>query len=506
MAKQLTFLDKAFWITESNSSPKHVAGLQFLAYPEKKYIGKKDSQGNKNSNRNYVKELTETLRTFDKPYSPFSCIVVSFLGFPIKLIDADKLDMSYHVQHHTIKDASDTKEVNDYVASLHEVPLERDKPLWQYHLIDSENNDQFAIYVKIHHMYGDGAALVRWFQSGMTEQPNTESFTPVWAIKHPERKRRKQNKWLKGLKNLWLFGWTLLDIARMFIQLFAKLIRINRHYMPLPFSGTKTVLTGQVKPGRTVATTDLPMDRIVALSKRTRATVNEVLLTSFDIGVHRFLKDYGQTFDRALITQMPINLRRPGEETGGNKIGIALVQLAYGKKDPYKRLQQIVQSNKIVKRAAKRVYPAAFAYYTIWWQSVALMFEKLHMSNLFRPLGNILISNVPGPKQPLYFRDCKTLSIYPISALTPGGGVNITLLTYNGVANIGLVCCNDRIKSLEPMAQYFVEAFALLEASVDDPSISADDIGELAKPIPKSLVNDPSIDGSLLDEKPHKIT
>jgi WS/DGAT/MGAT family acyltransferase len=375
MAKHLTFLDKAFWITESNASPKHVAALQFLAYPE---------DNSSEQNQNYVNELVQLLRTFNHPQSPFSCVVVSFLGYPIKLIDQQKLDMNYHVQHHQIEDVTNSQQINDYVARIHEIPLERDKPLWQYHIIESKNREQFAIYVKIHHMYGDGAALVRWFQTGMTEQANTEGFAPVWALEHPSRPRKKRNKWMNALRNVWLFGWTLMDITWMFMRLFIKLIRLNRHYMPLPFSGTKTVLTGQVKAGRTVATTDLPMDRVVALSKRTRATVNELLLTSFDIGVHQFLKDHGQVFDKALITQMPINLRRPGEQTDGNKIGIALVELAYGKKDPYRRLQQIMQSNKIVKRAAKTVYPAAFAYYTMWWQSVALVFDKLHLSNLFR--------------------------------------------------------------------------------------------------------------------------
>ena len=441
MAKSLSFLDKAFWITESDASPKHVAGLQFLAYPK---------DNDPQANRRYVGELCSQLRQFDQPRSPFSCIVVSFLGFPLKLRDTDKLDMNYHIQHHKIADVADHEALNAFVADIHSVPLERDKPLWQYHLIESENTEQFVIYVKIHHMYGDGAALVKWFQAGMTEEPNTADFKPVWAIDHPERKRKKVSKIKSLLSNLWYFCLTIVDLCWMFVRLLTKLVYINRAYMPLPFSGTKTVLTGQVKPGRAVATTDLPMDRVLKLSKRLRATVNEVLLTSFDIGVHRFLKDYGQTFDKALITQMPINLRRPGEHTAGNKIGIALVELAHGKDDPYRRLRQIIQSHKIVKRAAKGVYPAAFAYYTIWWQSLALVFEKLRLSDFFRPLGNILISNVPGPQQPLFYRDCEALSIYPISALTPGGGVNITLLTYNGVANIGLVCCNDKIKSLQP--------------------------------------------------------
>ncbi|MFT4929707.1 MAG: diacylglycerol O-acyltransferase [Phenylobacterium sp.] len=495
MAKHLTFLDKAFWITESNSSPKHVAGLQFLSFPE---------HNSPEENHSYVANLTEELRQFDKPQSPFSCVVVSVLGYPTRLVDVDKLDMNYHVQHHTIEDIDDKNEINAFIAKLHETCLERDKPLWQYHLIGSKNTNRYAIYTKIHHMYGDGVSLVRWFQAAMTEQPNCDNFTPVWAMEHPHRKRKKQNKWLGLLKNIGYFALTLIDLTRMFTRLLSKLLRINRHYMPLPFSGTKTVLTGQVVPGRTVATTDLPMDRVIALSKRTRTTINEILLTSFDIGVHRFLKDHGQTFNKALLTQMPINLRRPGEESSGNKIGIALVELAYGQKDPYKRLRQIVQSHKIVKRAAKRVYPAAFAYYTIWWQSWALVFEKLHLTNFLRPLGNILISNVPGPKKALYYKDSKVESIYPISALTPGGGVNITLLTYNGVANVGLVCCNEQIKSLEPMAQYFNEAFSLLEACVDDPSKNIDDIGEIGKPLPKSFVDDTWV--ALQDEKPHKLT
>lgn len=497
MAKHLTFLDKAFWITETNNSPKHVAGLQFLSYPENNDTA---------TNQAYVTELVGELRQFDKPQSPFSCIVVSVLGFPTKLIDAEKLDMNYHVQQHKIKDVDDSAELNAFVARLHEVRLERDKPLWQYHLIESENTKRFAIYVKIHHMYGDGAALVRWFQAGMTDSPNTGDFTPVWAIEHPERKRKRRNKWRAAAVSFWHFILTLMDMTRMFSRLLLKLFRINTYYMPLPFSGTKTVLTGQVQAGRTIATTDIPMDRVIALSKRTRATINEILLTSFDIGVHRFLKDHGQTFDKALITQMPINLRRPGENLGGNKIGIALVQLAHGQKDPYKRLRQVVQSHKIVKRAAKRVYPTAFAYYTIWWQSWALMFEQLHLSNLLRPLGNILISNVPGPTKAFYYKDSKVESIYPISALSPGGGVNITLLTYNGTANVGLVCCNEQIKDLEPLAHYFNDAFDLLEACVDDPSVNIDDIGELALPLPKSFVGDPAVVGDLVDEKPHKLT
>ena len=70
------------------------------------------------------------------------------------------------------------------------------------------------------------------------------------------------------------------------------------------------------------------------------------------------------------------------------------------------------------------------------------------------------------------------------------GGVNITLMTYNGTANIGMVCCNQQIKSLQPLAEYCREAFDMLEASIDDPSLSIDDIGEHSDEVPLSIVSD----------------
>lgn len=271
-------------------------------------------------------------------------------------------------------------------------------------------------------------------------------------------------------------------------------------YMPLPFSGTKTVLTGQVKQGRVVATTNIDFNEIKDLSSRMRASVNEILLCSFDIGIHKFLKEGGQKFDRPLITQMPINMRRPHDPPGGNKIAIVPVQLAHGETDPYLRLRQIVENHRIVKSVAKHVYPAAFTYYTVIIQGVALLIETMRLSSLFRPIGNILISNVPGPKDVRYFKDAKLDAIYPISTLAPGGGVNITLLTYGDKAHIGLVCSDKHIKSLEPMASYFNEAFELLKRSANDPNVSIDDLAEITEPYKSIIVETPYHDTMDLDD------
>ncbi|WP_100656813.1 wax ester/triacylglycerol synthase domain-containing protein [Alteromonas flava] len=477
-AKTLTFLDKTFWITESVDNPKHVASLQLLKKPQ-------DSNGS-----DYVDALYQEVLQYDKASNPFNCRVKSILGFPVKLQPVKRLDMHYHVQIHVIEDMHDRQALDDYIAKMHEVLLDRDKPLWQFHFIHDGKSDTYGIYVKVHHMYGDGATLVRWFQEGYHTEKTDESFVPVWAVRRKRSSRPRVKLWRKVVRQVWSFLIGLKDLLIIFIRLFFKIIWINRHYMPVPFSGTRTVLTGQVKSGRAVATMDIDFERVRQVGKKTRASANEILLCVFDIGIHRFLQDYGHTFEKALFTNMPINLRKPGEQTSGNKIAIVPVELAHGKTDPYVRLRQIIANHRIVKQAAQHASPGAFSYYTVVIQSFALIFEVLRLSNVTRPIANLLVSNVPGPAEKRYLKDSELLANYPVSTMTPGGGVNITLMTYNGVANIGMVCCNKNIKSLQPLADYCSEAFDLLEKSIDDPTVNIEDMGEHFPEMPVSIVTE----------------
>ncbi len=476
-AKTLTFLDKTFWLTESVDNPKHVASLQMLKKPE-------------SAAPDYVEALFNEVSQYNKASAPFNCRVKSFLGFPLGLVPGTRLDMNYHVQIHKVDDMSDRPALDDYIAKMHEVMLDRDKPLWQFHFIHDGKSDVYGIYVKVHHMYGDGATLVRWFQQGYHTEATDESFIPVWAVKRKRNMGARVKLWRKVLRQSWGLLVATKDLLVIFVRLFFKIIWINRHYMPIPFSGTRTVLTGQVKSGRAVATMDIDFDRVRKVGKKTRASANEILLCVFDIAIHRFLQDFGHTFEKALFTNMPINLRKPGEQTSGNKIAIVPVELAHGKTDPYVRLRQIIANHRIVKHAAQHASPGAFSYYTVVIQSFALIFEMLRLSNVTRPIANLLVSNVPGPAETRYLKDSELIANYPVSTMTPGGGVNITLMTYSGVANIGMVCCNKNIKSLQPLADYCAEAFELLEKSIDDPTVNIADMGEHIAEMPVSIVTE----------------
>lgn len=477
MARSLTFLDKSFWITESVDNPKHVASLQILEMPSHAEPSR------------YIDSLVSDLRSHNKAVPPFRCKVKSILGYPIGLQPVAKMNMAYHVQQHKVDDVEDKIAMDELTANMHETRLDPDKPLWQFHVLHDGVSRKFAIYIRVHHMYGDGATLVRWFQTGYLSKPKEDSFVPVWAVKKRRYSRPRQSFLKRFTRSLINFVHITRDLIVILIRLSLRLIRINRHYMPVPFTGTKTVFTGQVKAGRAVATMDIDFARVKKLGKRCRASANEILLCAFDIGVHRFLQDYGHTFKKPLLTNVPINLRKPGEKTGGNKIAIVPVQLAHGSHDPYVRLRQIINNHRIVKNAAQRANPGSFSIYTIIIQSLALVIEWCKLSDYFPPIANILISNVPGPKDTRYLKDSKLIANYPVSTMTPGGGVNITLMTYSGTANIGMVCSNEHIESLQPLAQYTEEAFTMLEQSADDPTLSIDDIGEHEEDVPVSIVN-----------------
>lgn len=477
MRKSISFMDMTFWITESVDNPKHVASLQLLEMPD-------------DATEDYLDNLAKQLRQYSKAVPPFNMKIKSFLGLPLWQESVDELDMQYHVQVIDVGDVDNKTELHSRVAQLHEPRLDRNRPLWQFTIIRGQTGNKFAIYTKIHHMYGDGAIMVKWFQAGYLPEPQAAAFVPIWALPKKPRQRPKRRFLWRLLGGLWESLIVVKDLFWIILRLLLKMLYINREYMPVPFSGTKTMLTGQVKNGRVVATVDIDFGRVQTVAKKLRATVNEVLLCCFDIGVHRFLADQGQVFEKALYTNMPINLRKPGDQTAGNKIAIVPVKLAHGDNDPYIRLRQIIENHRIVKRAARRAHPGAFSAYTVLIQSFALLFEMVRLSDLVRPIANILISNVPGPPDVRYLGDAKLKAVYPISTIVPGGGVNITLLTYANTANVGLVCSDRKIRSLENMAMYFNDAFALLEKSVEDYSVSIQDIGERIIEEDKAIIED----------------
>jgi diacylglycerol O-acyltransferase / wax synthase len=457
---KLSLLDLGFFVAETTASPKHVAGLLIFKRP-----AKATATFAKNLYKEYLK-LTDIQAPFDQ------VIQFSMSALP-HWRQAESVDLKDHVFFHTLPKSSDEREaLYAFVSKLHEPMLDRSKPLWEVHVIDGLKDGRFALYQKMHHAVADGVTMARWTGDGLSEDAKDLAVKPVWTLKRGGRSGLNKTRKEAMMQTVWkqMTGASLraLGLSRLAAMLMLEGVKLTKNAIALPFvSIAKTPLTGQVTSGRQFATAGISLDRINKIRTRTRSTINHIALTCLDGALHRYLEDQGVELKRPITIQMPVNLRPEGEKGSGNKIGIILVELSAKTDDPYVRLRNIGFSLRNVRTMIDSVAPSAIESYTIVTGLVAQLAELLKLSNALPPMGNTLVSNVPGPKQAMYLKGARMQEMHPVSTLPPSNLLNITLFSYAGDLFFGLIA-TDELPNLTRLADYVNEAFDELETSVRD--------------------------------------
>jgi diacylglycerol O-acyltransferase / wax synthase len=456
--KKLSLLDLGFFIAETRASPKHVGGLSIFKRPPK-------------STANFVKDLFDAYLKATDVKPPFNrTINFSFKPIPF-WEDAAKVDLNQHVFFHKLpKGKNDRLALYDFVSRLHEPVLDRDRPLWAVHVIDGLDDGRFALYQKMHHAYADGVTMTRWTAESMGTSADTSVFKPVWTLQHgghgSKRAQANQELLQTTLKEFIGNSRHVLGIGRLAAMLFLESVKLTKNAIALPFvSSARTPLTGQVTPGRQLATSRVSMERINTIRAATRSTLNHIALTCLDGALRHYLNDLGIELQKPITIQMPVNLRKEGEKAAGNKIGIIQVELSPPTDDPYVRLRNIGYSLRNVRTMVDSVAPQAIESYTIITGLVAQIAETLKLSNKMPPMGNTLVSNLPGPKEHLYLMGARMEEMHPMSTLPPSNLLNITLFSYAGDLFFGLIAA-DELPHLDRLAHYVDQAFTELETSV----------------------------------------
>jgi len=457
--RSLSALDLAFFLAESEASPKHVAGLMLFRKPPR-------------SARNFGRQLLEELKRHDQPTEPFN-LVIRFTGLagPHWEPTAD-FDIDQHVFYHRAAKSRSWAEVRELAAGLHEPVMDRSRPLWEYHLIDGIEGGRFAVYFRVHHAYADGMTMTTWLQKTLSDRPDDQSLKPVWTMP-PKRSARSaggRKTVLGRVRSLGSQSLAQLQTAGGMVRLAAlQLLErggITYKAVPLQFhTAHDTPLTGSPSPGRSIATACLDMGEIRAVCDAARATLNHVALACIDAALHRYLEATGFAVDHPLTIQMPVNLRREGRDREGNMVGVALVELGTREADPIRRLQDIGHSLQKVRHLVDSVPGDAMQQYTVISALTTEMIDKLQLSDRIPATGHTLVSNVPGPTQALYLKGARLEQNYPISILVPGLRMNVTLFSCSGILNFGIVATRD-LAQLELLASSIEEAFDELKESL----------------------------------------
>jgi diacylglycerol O-acyltransferase len=453
--KALTLADMGFLYTETVTSPKHVAGLQIFSLPA-------------NYHGHFTHDLFDNLMSHKDVKYPFNLKLKKQLTGLFHWQADRNIDLSYHVRFTTLPKPGIEDQLLAYIEQQHEKLLDRNRPLWQMTLIDGLEKNQFAVYIKFHHALADGMRSNQLLMSYLNHNQRSP-LTAFWAIEHPEKKHEIESlltSLSKTSKKISNQVKSIPSLTKLTTKLLLQAAHIYKAGMPTPFTAPKTPFSVSPTHERRLAKVSLPLTCLKRLSIITGATINDIAVTLCDMAIHNYLSSKNITLEKPLVAQIPISLRHKSDTTTNNRIGISMVELAYSGECALERLTTIKNACIQLKNETNLLTDEAFINYTLASQGLAVVSELLKLDTVLPPMSNVLISNLPGPRLPLYMMGAKMEQCIPLSALPPGISLNITFYSYRDTMNIGLVACRNALPDLTNLATYIEAAFVELESDV----------------------------------------
>lgn len=444
--------DSAFLWMETRNQPMHVAGLNIYTPPP-------------GSGPDYVSKLLAQWSKHPKAIAPFNLRPVLRMG--LWYWEEDKeFELDYHLRHLALPQPGRIRELLAMVSRLHGNLLDRNRPLWETYVIEGLPGGRFATYGKIHHALIDGVTGARMAANAMC-LTDTETKPPLWDLPfahHPTvRLKSASPGWLEQLSNVAKAGKEILpgigsglwDIVRATYEESAS---------ALPFQAPPTPFNVEISGSRRFASQSYSLSRLKHIGTAAGATVNDVTLAICAGALREYLLTQHKLPKKPLVAMVPVSLH--GEtDAGGNQVSLLLASLATHIADPLKRLQRIVESTSQAKeRLTKmpRLQKMAHGITSISPFGLGMVTGAAEK----HPLFNLVISNVPGPKETLYLNGARLDEVYPVSIPTHYLALNITISGYGDRLGFGYIACRRSVPALQRMLDYTHNAITELEAAL----------------------------------------
>jgi diacylglycerol O-acyltransferase len=478
--RQLTSLDAQFLALETARQSGHVAGLAIL--------DPSTAPGGSIAVADIQHLIAERLPLL--PPLRWRISEVPFgLDYPYWVDDPD-FDLDFHVRELALPPPGDDHQLADQVARIFSRPLDRARPLWELYLIHGLESGMTGMLTKIHHSVIDGMSGAEIMGLLLDLSPEGRDL-PAAARFDDEPPPSELEMLARGLAGLpryplrALSGLTtavpniadtpfgVLPGARTLGKLTGAALGALRDGANVPDRGKlvapKTSFNGRISAHRRFAFGQLSLDEVKAIKNEYGSTVNDVVVSICASAVRRWLIDHDELPDEPLVAQIPVSVRT-GEQFGtyGNRILLMSAPLFTDEPDPVKRLQLTHESLKVMKErhaalpaellqdANNFIPPAVFS------RAARLTF-RLATSRPGRPTWNLVISNVPGPQVPLYCAGARLEANYPVSVITDGMGLNITVMSYCGHLDFGLVADREQMPDLWSLMDYLREGLEELK-------------------------------------------
>lgn len=445
-------LDSMFLLGESREHPMHVAGLQLFEPP-------------KGSGPEFLRDLYQDVLARDDVAPTFRKHPAEFLGGIANLTWAfDKdLDLEYHLRRSALPSPGRVRELLELTSRLHGSLLDRHRPLWETHLVEGLNDGRFAVYTKIHHALLDGVSAMRMIRRALSDDPKDVEARVMWALnERSSGKGKAASSRLSGVKGI---AESVLGLGPSALHLANK--GLLQQQLTLPVGAPRTIFNVPIGGARRVAAQSWPIERVMAIKKAAGVTLNDVVLAMCGGALRAYLLEQKALPDRPLIAMVPVSLREEGSaNSGGNQVGALLASLATDREDPAERLAEVNASmgrNKAVFKELPKLQQVALSAFNVSPLLLSLVSPALGSA---APPFNLVISNVPGSREPLYWRGARMDGNYPLSIALDGQALNITLSNNADSLDFGLVGCRRSVPSLQRLLGHLEDSLSELERAV----------------------------------------
>ncbi|OBJ58574.1 WS/DGAT/MGAT family O-acyltransferase [Mycobacterium asiaticum] len=443
--------DSMFLVGESREHPMHVGALQLFKPPE-------------GADEDFVTEAYDSMLNCTDVQPTFRKHPAFFGPLTNLAWALDKeVELDYHFRRSALPRPGRVRELLELASRLHGSLLDRHRPLWEAHLVEGLNDGRYAVYTKFHHSLMDGVSALRLMQRAFTDDPTDDEVRVPWELKPRHRPDRGGGSSpldaLTGtLGSAVALGPSTLNLAR------AALLE---QQLTFPFRAPKTMFNVRIGGARRIAAQSWSLDRINAVKSAAGATFNDVVLAMSAGALRAYLIEQNALPDAPLIAMVPVSLRKEGDaEGGGNAVGTVLCNLNTDVEDAGDRIAGISSSMREQKQVFNQLPKAQQLALSAFMTGGLFLGLIPGFIRTAPPPFNIVISNVPGSKEPLYWRGAQMVGNYPLSITLDGQAMNITVTNNAENIDFGIVGARGSVPHLQHMLSHLETSLKDLERAV----------------------------------------
>lgn len=402
-------------------------------------------------------------------------------------IDDPDLDLTHHVHRVVVPAPGGRRDLDELVGRLASRPLDRRRPLWEMYVVEGLAEGRIAVLVKIHHAVADGNAASALLMNVMTGSPDDPGLAPgpPWMPEPvPSATRLLVDALVDHLRQLADLPQLVARTARR-VRVLVAHRRAAPVSPPRPMIDTpRTVFNAALTTERAFATVSFPLADAKEVRSAFGVSLNDVVLALVAGSLRGYLIERRALPASSLVAGVPVGADDAAVASGsarlrleGNRVSNLFTTLATDVADPVERLHTIHRVTAEAKEMQRLLGTDTFASWVQYtpprpYAWIVHQYSRRRLADHLRPAINVVVSNVPGPREPLFAAGAPLVELYSVGPVLEGIGLNVTVWSYGDRLFAGVLSCRDTLPDPERVASGLVDALGELRALAPAPTLS----------------------------------